>query len=99
MKRTLFETVRVQTLDCGLRVGVFPRPGFRRKFAQMVVHFGALDRSLNQPATGETLLMPGGCAHFVEHQLFSAGGEDFGESFAALGADANAYTAHTETAY
>lgn len=49
---------------------------------------------------GKTHVLPDGMAHFLEHKLFET--EDGGDAFslfAETGADANAYTSFTKTAY
>ena len=49
---------------------------------------------------GKTHILPDGMAHFLEHKLFET--EDGGDAFslfAETGADANAYTSFTKTAY
>jgi predicted Zn-dependent peptidase len=93
------DQVRGTTLPCGMEVWVFPRRGFVRKHAVLTVRFGAIDRSFNDPLAGGIETAPAGIAHFLEHQMFVKGEEDLGETFAALGAEVNAYTSHTETAY
>ena len=49
---------------------------------------------------GESVTVPDGIAHFLEHKLFDCeNGEDAFARFSAIGADANAYTAYNRTAY
>ena len=87
-----FETVHAS----GLPIYVFPKK-MSTTYAMLAVRFGSVDNSTD--ADGK-ILLPDGVAHFLEHKLFAnEDGSDSFERFAALGADANAYTAHTRTVY
>ncbi|MBE6629806.1 MAG: insulinase family protein [Ruminococcaceae bacterium] len=80
----------------GLPVIVFPKK-MSTTYAMMAVRFGAID---NLPDASGATPFPDGVAHFLEHKLFAnEDGSDSFERFAALGADANAYTAHSRTVY
>ncbi len=79
---------------CGLPIYVFPKK-MSTTYAMLAVRFGAVD---NVGANG--CRFSDGVAHFLEHKLFSnEDGSDSFERFAAYGADANAYTAHSRTVY
>jgi len=41
----------------------------------------------------------GGCAHYLEHQMFRYQGEDVTDLFAKMQAQTNAFTSYSETAY
>ncbi len=82
--------------ESGLPVIVFPKR-MSTTYAMMAVRFGAVD---NLPDLGGKTPFPDGVAHFLEHKLFTnEDGSDSFERFCALGADANAYTAHSRTVY
>ncbi len=82
----------------GLRVYVLPKPGFRRKYAEMFVRYGSNDNEFVPPG-GERVEVPPGIAHFLEHKMFEKEwGEAFSE-FAKFGASANAYTSNNYTSY
>ena len=82
--------------ESGLPVIVFPKK-MSTTFAAMAVRYGAVD---NLPALDGKTPFPDGVAHFLEHKLFTnEDGSDSFERFSALGADANAYTAHSRTVY
>lgn len=82
----------------GLRVFVLPKPGFRRKYAEMFVHYGSNDNAFVPPGRSRTEVPPG-IAHFMEHKMFEKEwGEAFNE-FAKMGASANAYTSNNYTSY
>ena len=82
--------------ECGLTVCVFPKK-LSVTHAVFAVFYGAADNVAD--AHGKKPF-PDGIAHFLEHKLFTnEDGSDSFERFSALGADANAYTSHTKTAY
>ncbi len=82
----------------GLVVKILPRPGFSRRFAAVSVPYGSIHTRFADRQTEHQV--PAGTAHFLEHCVFSRddGGGLLGR-LAALGASANAYTAHTHTMY
>ncbi len=82
----------------GLRVFVLPKRGFRRKYAEIFVHYGSNDNAFVPPG-GEKVEVPPGIAHFLEHKMFEKEwGEAFSE-FARIGASANAFTSNNYTSY
>jgi predicted Zn-dependent peptidase len=82
----------------GMNVFVMPKPGFRRKYAEISIRYGSNDNAFHVPGKG-LIELPPGIAHFLEHKMFEKSwGEAFG-AFARLGASANAYTANNYTAY
>ena len=82
--------------ESGLPVIVFPKK-MSTTYAAMAVRYGAVD---NLPDLDGKTPFPDGVAHFLEHKLFTnEDGSDSFERFSALGADANAYTAHSRTVY
>lgn len=96
---TLREVVYVRQHESGLRVGFCPRPGFNKRYACFSTDFGSMDAKF-RTAGGETIEVPAGVAHFLEHKLFEeADGSDAFDKFSALGASSNAYTSFGNTAY
>ncbi len=82
----------------GMNVFVLPKPGFKRKYAEVFVRYGSNDNAFHVPGKG-LVQVPPGIAHFLEHKMFEKSwGEAFG-AFARLGASANAYTANNYTSY
>lgn len=68
-------------------------------YAICAVKYGSLDQSYSLP-DGNTVVLPEGVAHFLEHKMFvQPNGQDAFDIFASLGADANAYTSYDRTAY
>ena len=82
----------------GLRVFVLPKKGFRRKYAEIFVHYGSNDNAFVPPG-GQKVEVPPGIAHFLEHKMFE---KEWGEAFsrfASIGASANAFTTNNYTSY
>ena len=93
----LQETVWRTQLSNGLTVAVVPRPGFSRKSAYFVTHYGSIHT--NFTLNGQKISTPAGVAHYLEHKMFDLPGRDVSEEFAALGANPNAFTSYDMTAY
>ena len=84
-------------LESGLDVYVFPKK-MTVSYALIGADFGSLAKRIT--LDGKEREYPMGVAHFLEHKLFSCeDGSDAFEKFAALGADANAYTSFSKTVY
>lgn len=79
----------------GLNVQVIPMPEYNQVYGLAMVDFGSIDiyNSKNNQ------ILPAGIAHFLEHKLFAKDGYDISEKFALYGANSNAYTSYTKTAY
>jgi len=86
------------TCGNGLKICVFPKPGFRRSYAMLAVNYGSIDISFD--LGGEKYTSPLGVAHFLEHKVFEQpdGGNAL-QIFAKTGASPNAFTGKTMTAY
>lgn len=84
------------TLANGLKVVLVPQPKMHKTYASLTCNFGAVD--LTDPADASKTL-PAGIAHFLEHKLFEKKDYDAFKLFGELGADSNAYTSYTKTAY
>ena len=83
----------------GLSVYVFPKK-LNSTYAILTTNFGSVDQGFRPAGSPDTVKLPDGIAHFLEHKLFeNEDGSDSFERFAALGADANAYTSYTRTSY
>ncbi len=94
---TLGERVYRQVLPNGLTVAVVPKPGFQRKCAYLVTHFGSIHQRFTW--NGQSFDTPAGVAHYLEHKMFDLPGRDVSAEFAALGANPNAFTSYDMTAY
>ena len=83
----------------GLPIYVFPKK-LTTAFAYFAVRYGSVDNAFFSAGATQPTKVPDGVAHFLEHKLFeNADGSDSFARFAALGADANAFTTYNRTAY
>lgn len=94
------ETLYYGTHDSGLRVYVMPKEGYSKCYAIIGTHFGSIDSVFTVAGENTPTVLPDGVAHFLEHKMFEQpdGSNVFGE-FAKYGANANAFTSNTMTAY
>lgn len=83
----------------GLTVHFVPLTGRSTQYVGFLVPFGA-NSLFFENQDGQKISLPIGCAHYLEHCVFSRD-EEGGllASLSALGADANAYTTYTHTLY
>lgn len=95
----LKETLFWETLPSGLKIGVLPRRGWREATGRVAVNYGSIDSAFIPPGATEPVRVPDGIAHFLEHKLFESEEGNAFDKFAALGADANAYTSWQQTVY
>ena len=84
-------------LKNGLEVRVVPKPGFARCYAFYAVNFGAIDTAFT--LDGVHIRVPDGIAHYLEHKMFDMPYGDAMNRFAEYGANPNAFTGYTMTAY
>jgi len=94
----LQETLWYEKLDNGLEVFILPKPGFTKTYATFTTRFGSIDNHFTPPG-GETIKVPDGIAHFLEHKMFEEPEGDIFSQFASQGASANAYTSFDRTVY
>jgi predicted Zn-dependent peptidase len=94
----LQETLWHEKLDNGLEVFILPKPGFTKTYATFTTRFGSIDNHFTPPG-GETIRVPDGIAHFLEHKMFEEPEGDIFSKFASQGASANAYTSFDRTVY
>ncbi len=94
----LCEQYEKYTHPCGLDIYVFPKK-MTSTYALFGVKYGSVNNSF-KTKDGNIITVPDGIAHFLEHKLFfNEDGSDSFERFSMLGADANAFTSNTKTAY
>ena len=86
-----------QTLPSGLTVLVRPMPGYSSTHVIYATKFGSIDRDfcLND----QTVHLPAGVAHFLEHKMFEDEDGDAFAKYAKTGANANAFTSFDRTCY
>ncbi|HLQ70836.1 MAG TPA: pitrilysin family protein [Bacillota bacterium] len=93
------ETIYTEVLDNGLKVCLLPKRNVSEVNAFFTTKYGANDISFIPLGETESIESPYGVAHFLEHKMFDKGDYDAFERFTELGANANAYTNPTQTAY
>lgn len=93
------ESVYQTVLPSGLTVLAMPRSGWSRYYGVLMTRYGSNDSQFVWPGQTEARAVPDGIAHFLEHQLFAKPWGSADERFAAWGANCNAFTSWTRTAY
>lgn len=93
------EKILFKELESGLKVYFMPKPGFTKKYAVFSTHFGSIDNSFVPIGEKESLTMPEGIAHFLEHKLFEEEEANIFNEFSRLGAYVNAFTNFNQTSY
>lgn len=94
------ETVFTKTHESGLKVIVVPKKGFTKGYAILGTRFGSVVNRFKAEGDAEETSLPDGIAHYLEHKMFDQeNGEIVFDRFSEHGADANAFTGFTETAY
>lgn len=83
----------------GVTVYVFPKQ-LSTTYALFATRYGSLERVFRLRGEESFTTVPDGVAHYLEHKMFEQedGSDVFGK-FAALGANANAYTSNQMTCY
>lgn len=83
----------------GMQLLIFPKK-MTTAYAAVVSRFGSIDRVFRTADEPAFTAVPAGTAHYLEHKLFdNPDGRDPLAVFSELGADANAFTTNTITAY
>ncbi len=86
-------------LTNGLRMYVIPKKGYARKYAVYATKYGSIDNEFRADNEKQPTKVPDGIAHFLEHKLFEEEKGNIFNEFSKLGAQPNAYTNFTTTAY
>lgn len=96
----LDETVFQTRLSNGLTVCIVPKPEFNKTYATFTTNYGSIDNKFKPLNQEGWKTVPDGIAHFLEHKMFEKpGGGDVFQDFSAQGAQTNAFTSFTRTAY
>lgn len=93
------EKILFKELESGLKVYFMPKPGFTKKYAVFSTKFGSIDNSFVPIGERESITMPEGIAHFLEHKLFEEEEANIFNEFSRLGANVNAFTNFNQTSY
>lgn len=94
---SIFETCYEECLPNGLRIRVIPKPGFTRKYAFYAINYGAIDTEYFE--NGIKHSTPNGVAHYLEHKTFDTEKGNALQIFSQHGANPNAFTSYSMTAY
>ncbi|GAK07584.1 EF-P 5-aminopentanol modification-associated protein YfmH [Geomicrobium sp. JCM 19038] len=95
----LGETLYKETLDNGLKVYILPRQENNKTFSIFTTNYGSIDDQFTPMNEDEVVNVPDGIAHFLEHKLFEDEEGDVFDTFSRRGAQTNAFTSFTRTAY
>ncbi|MBM7632650.1 EF-P 5-aminopentanol modification-associated protein YfmH [Geomicrobium sediminis] len=95
----LGETLYKETLDNGLKVYILPRHENNKTFSIFTTNYGSIDDQFTPMNEDEVVKVPDGIAHFLEHKLFEDEEGDVFDTFSRRGAQTNAFTSFTRTAY
>lgn len=95
----LDETLYYKQLKNGLDVYILPKKGFSKTFVTFTTKYGSIDRTFLPIGETEPITVPDGIAHFLEHKMFEKEDGDVFQKFSEVGAQANAFTSFTRTAY
>lgn len=87
-----------ETLDNGLHVVLWHKPDYAKSLFLMATPLGAMDMEQEDEA-GNVYQFPAGIAHFLEHKMFEMDDCDVMDRFSQLGANVNAFTSYSDTAY
>ncbi len=102
VKRIESKTLNDSYLLCehptGLKIYLMKREGFSSCHAIFGTAYGSVDTAFSRNG-GETVVVPEGIAHFLEHKLFESEELDAFQLFGETGAYANAYTSFDRTCY
>ena len=93
----LGETVLRETLENGLRVCVVPKPGYRRRYAFFATRYGGMDMRFRLDGVWHDT--PAGIAHYLEHKMFDTEDGNALQVLSQNGAEPNAFTGNSMTAY
>ena len=97
--KQLDETLYYKKLNNGLDVYILPKKGFSKTFVTFTTKYGSIDRTFVPLGGSESITVPDGIAHFLEHKMFEKEDGDVFQQFSEAGASANAFTSFTRTAY
>ena len=93
----LGETVLCETLANGARIVVVPKPGYRKRYAFFATRYGGMDMRFRLGGAWHDT--PAGIAHYLEHKMFDTESGSAMQDLAQNGAEPNAFTANSMTAY
>lgn len=93
----LHDMMYTAQLENGLTLFYLPREGFSKTFAVFAANVGSVDSCFT--VDGVRHQTTAGIAHFLEHKMFEEEDGNALQKFTGTGAQPNAFTSHTMTAY
>lgn len=93
------DTCYMATHPSGLKIFVYPKEGYASTYAMFGTAYGSIDTTFRRSDETETVTVPAGIAHFLEHKLFESEDGDAFARYAKTGASANAFTSFDKTCY
>ncbi|GAA0445032.1 pitrilysin family protein [Lentibacillus halophilus] len=93
------EILYKEKLANGLTVYLLPKREMAKTYGIFSTNYGSIDQTFIPIDQTETITVPEGVAHFLEHKMFEQEDRDVFADFGKQGASANAYTSFTKTAY
>ncbi len=96
----LNETIYTAVHKSGLPVVILKKNDFKKYYAVISTKYGSNNSEFKLDKDGEYISIPDGTAHFLEHKLFEQpDGTNAFDKFSQFGANANAFTSFSNTAY
>lgn len=92
------ESYSLTVLDNGLKIYIMEKPEFNTVYTVFGTKYGSVDTAFSLNG-GNTVTVPEGIAHFLEHKLFESEDGDAFTKYAKTGAYANAFTSFDKTCY
>jgi predicted Zn-dependent peptidase len=93
------EKLYYKQMESGLKVYFVPKQGYTKQYAIFATDYGSIDNVFIPIGEKDTIEVPEGIAHFLEHKLFEEPEENIFDKFSKLGGNVNAYTNFNQTAY
>jgi len=94
------EKLYIEKLENGLTIMIIPKKDIQKKYVIFGTNFGSIDNNFVIPGKNESIEIPDGVAHFLEHKMFEQkNGVNSLDKLSSLGVNANAYTTNDHTAY
>ena len=95
----LQEELFYKKLANGLDVYILEKPEINKTFCTFTTKYGSIDNHFVSAKTNSLVKVPDGIAHFLEHKMFEKEDGDVFQKLSKQGANANAFTTFTRTAY
>ncbi len=86
--------------ESGLKVHLIPKKEYSTSYAIFATDYGSVDSEFVVPGEKDSITVPDGIAHFLEHKMFDQpDGSNVFDKFSVYGGNANAFTSFNITAY